>query len=154
MTQSNLANAYRALGRTEESMSLRREVYSGHLRLHGEGHERTLLAAFNYATALLQLQRFEETKSLMLKTIPVAQRILGDSHDYTISMWSIYTNALYVDPASTLDDLREAVMKLEETERTARRVMGGAHPTTNIIEVSLQQARAVLRARETPPGSS
>ena len=105
MTQSNLANAYRALGRTEESMSLRREVYSGHLRLHGEGHERTLLAAFNYATALLQLQRFEETKSLMLKTIPVAQRILGDSHDYTISMWSIYTNALYVDPASTLDDL-------------------------------------------------
>ena len=100
----------------------------------------------------LQLRRFEETKSLMLKTIPVAQRILGDSHDYTISMWSIYTNALYVDPASTLDDLREAVMKLEETERTARRVMGGAHPTTNIIEGALQQARAVLRARETPSG--
>ena len=44
-------------------------------------------------------------------------------------------------------------MKLEETERTARRVMGGAHPTTNIIEVSLQQARAVLRARETPSSS-
>jgi len=30
--------------------------------------------------------------------------------------------------ATTLDDLREGVTTLEETERTARRVFGGAHP--------------------------
>ena len=39
---------------------------------------------------------------------------------------------------------------LEETERTARRVLGGAHPTTAWIEGELQKARAALRARETP----
>ena len=57
--------------------------------------------------------------------------------------------ALYMDPAATLDDLREAVTTLEEIERTARRVMGGAHPITTGIERDLQKVRAALR--ETPP---
>ena len=48
-------------------------------------------------------------------------------------------------------DLRElAVKTLAETERIARRVLGGTHPLTVDIEHVLQKARAVLRARETP----
>ena len=39
-----------------------------------------------------------------------------------------YAEALYQDTGATLDDLREAVTTLEETERTMRRVFGGAHP--------------------------
>ena len=66
-----------------------------------------------------------------------------------------YARALYEDPAATLDDLREAVETADETERIARRVLGGAHPLTAAIEDALQNARATLRARETPsPGSS
>ena len=57
---------------------------------------------------------------------------------------------IYEDPAATLDDLHEAVTTLEEVERTARRVLGGAHPLTPAFEDSLQKARAALRARETP----
>ena len=58
-------------------------------------------------------------------------------------------------PASTLDDLREAVTTLEDAQRTARRVFGGANPLTKGIEHRVQIARAVLRARETPsPGSA
>ena len=37
---------------------------------------------------------------------------------------------VYKDPGATLDDLREAVTTLEESERIARRVLGGAHPLT------------------------
>ncbi len=55
--------------------------------------------------------------------------------------------ALYADPAATLDDLREAVTSLEEMERTARRVFGGAHPVTEGIEDTLRKACAALRAR-------
>ena len=50
--------------------------------------------------------------------------------------------------AATLDDLREAVTTLEGTERTARRVLGGAHPLTTGIEISLRNARAARRVRE------
>ena len=43
---------------------------------------------------------------------------------------------------------------LEDTERIARRVLGGMHPTTKNIEQDLQNVRAalrdLLRARETP----
>ena len=66
----------------------------------------------------------------------------------------IYAKTLYEDPAVTLDDLREAVTTLEDTERTARRVLGGAHPTTKNIEGALRVARAALRARETPSASA
>ena len=52
------------------------------------------------------------------------------------------------DPGATLDDLREAVASLEETERIARRVLGGAHPLTAGIDTTLRNARVVLRARE------
>ena len=58
------------------------------------------------------------------------------------------------DPGATLDDLREAVTTLEEAGRIARRVFSGAHPLTETIEGGLQDARAALRARETPPTSA
>ena len=49
---------------------------------------------------------------------------------------------------ATLEDIREAVNELEDTERTARQVLGGTHPlTVDIGEKSLQDARAMLRLR-------
>ena len=54
------------------------------------------------------------------------------------------------DTDATLDDFREAVTTLEEAERAQRRVLGGDHPVTTAIERDLRNARAALRARETP----
>ena len=68
-------------------------------------------------------------------------------------MRKMYAIALYENDATTLDDLREAVTSLEELERTARRVLGGAHPLTVDIEGELREVRAALRARETTPPS-
>ena len=66
----------------------------------------------------------------------------------TLKMKWNYANALYEREGATLDDVREAVTTLEETSRTARRVLGGAHPEVVGIETSLRYARLVLRARE------
>ena len=106
----------------------------------------TLEAATNYASCLGDLQRHKEAKSLLRKTIPVARRVIGEGHTVTLKMRSTYATALCRDDAATLDDLREAVTTLEEIERTARRVLGGAHPITNGIERELQESRAALRA--------
>ena len=85
----------------------------------------------------------------------MARRVLGENHDITLAMRTSYASALYSDDGAKLDDLREAVETLEDIERTARRVLGGAHPLTSGIERELQKARAALRARETPsPGNS
>ena len=69
-------------------------------------------------------------------------------------MKAIYADALFKDPSATLEELREGVTTFEDTARTARRVLGGAHPTTTGVESCLQEARAALAARETPSTSA
>ena len=78
----------------------------------------------------------------------------GQNHECTFRMRSIYAEALYGDDGATLDDLREAVTTLEDAGRIARRVLGGAHPVTEGIEYEMHEARAALRARDTPSGSA
>jgi chromosome condensin MukBEF MukE localization factor len=153
VVQGNLAITYRSLGRLQDALDLRQEVYSEYLKLNGEEHLDTLIEAGNYAGSLIDLQRFKEAKSQFLKTIPVARRVLGDGNEVTLGIRCNYASAFYNNPGATLDDLREAVATLGETERTARRVLGGAHPTVKTIEGRLQIAQAMLRFRESPPPS-
>ena len=148
IAQGNLARTYQALERHEEALDMQQEIYSGRLKINGEEDGETLREANNCAISLIQLHRFEEAKSVLRKIIPVARRVLGDSHDNTLRMRRNYARALYKDDGATLDDLREAVTENDELERTARRVLGSAHPLTGAIEESLQETRAVLRACE------
>ena len=128
---------------------MKRDVYFGFVKLNGQEDEMTLLAANNYAISLINLQRFEEAKALFLKLLPVARRVLGNSNDTTLRMRSLYAQSLYRDAGATLGDLREAVETIEETKRTARRVLGGSHPLISAIDGDLQDARDALRVRET-----
>ena len=144
----NLANSYQKLGRRTEALNIYRDVYSGWLEFGGEEDRSTLIAAINYANCLITLEHFKEAKALMRKAMPVAQRILGEGDTTTLKLKLIYAKALFEDTTAPLDDLREGVTTIEDTERIARRVLGGAHPLTNRIEADLREARAVRDARE------
>ena len=147
--KANIANSYQMGGRFEDALRIYRDVYSKRLKLKGEEHGDTCKAAYNYVTVLATLKRFDETKAIMLRMIPVARRTLGESNDLTLSMRGIYAEALYEDPSATLGDLREAVETLEETERIAQRVLGGANPRVRSMVQALRAARAtLLNARE------
>ena len=108
-----------------------------------------LQAANNYALSLIDLKHPEEAKPLLRQTIPIARRLFEENDDTTLRMRWYYAMALYKEDGATLGDLREAMTTLEETERTTRRIFGGAHPFTAAIETDLRRARAALRARET-----
>ena len=95
---------YSMLGRTEEALRMRRDVYSGTLKVLGEEHEVTFTAAGNYASILLCVKRFDEAKSLLLKTMPVARRVLGESDDTMLRMRWNYAMVLFKAPSATLDD--------------------------------------------------
>ena len=82
--------------------------------------------------------------------MPVARRVLGESDDLTLRISWNYARSVCEDICPTLAELREAVTTLEETDRIARRVLGGAHPLTMDIEGELQDARAALYARGLP----
>ena len=88
----------------------------------------------------------------MCNSIPVARRVFGENHNLTLRARWIYGEALCRDDGATLGDLREGVTTLEEIERTARRVLGSAHPLITTAGATLQHVRAKLRARENADG--
>jgi len=120
------------------------------IRDRGSAVRYDMLDGDAHAYSLGQLRHFEEAKSLLRKTIRVARRVLGENHELTLRMRWCYGKALYSDANAPLDDLREAVLKHEELERIARRVLGGAHPMVAGIEKDLRNARILLAAHETP----
>ena len=144
--QSNIAQTYIKLGKLNDACRLLRCVYSGHLKLQGEEHPKTLLAANNYATSLRDLGRLEDAKSVMRNMTPVAQRVLGGGDEVTLTMRVNYAQMVCNDANSTLKDLNMAVDTLGEIEPTVRRVFGISHPFTAIVEQTLQYSRARLRA--------
>ena len=148
VTMSNLASTYQSLGRLEEALRVWKDVYSGGLRILGEEDGQTLISVLNYAKVLVDLERYKEAKALLRKSLPVARRNLGDCHDTTLRMRWICAEAFYNDDDATLDDRREAVRTLEDLVRIARRVFGGAHPITVLIEKSMRHARVSVALRE------
>ena len=93
---------YEKLGRHEEALRLRRDVYFRRMKLDGEEYISSLRAANNYANSLRKLQRFKKAKALLHRTIPVARRVLGEGHRLTLKLRWSYANAL-------IADLREAL---------------------------------------------
>ena len=71
------------------------------------------------------------------------------------SAGGVSSRARNTDADATVDDLGEAVGMLLQTARTARRVLGGAHPLTGNIDGYLGQVHEILGARkETQPAEN
>ena len=81
ITQNNLAMTYGALGRDEEALRLKLDVYSGHLKLHGEEHPQTLIAANNYARPLSLPSASKKPRHSCAEQCPW-RCVLGDSVRY------------------------------------------------------------------------
>ena len=118
------------------------------MKRFGEENRNTIRAASNYAASLVMLKRSKEAKALFRKMIPIARRVLGEGNDIVLGMRTNYGRALCQCRDATLDDIREAVATLEETERTARRVLGGAHPIVERTGECLRSARTILDASD------
>ena len=149
VAQSNLASTYARLGQSEKALRMRRDVYSGTLKLYGEEHRATLREANNYAVMLLSLERHDEAKPILRKAIPNARRTLGAEHDLTLSFRSIYAQCLYQDPSASRGDVAEAIEIFEDVQRRARRVFGAGHPNWRDLPAHLEAAREFLASFDT-----
>ena len=141
VVQNNLAATYRALGRHEEAMSMRGDIYSKRLKLDGEEHPSTLSAANNYAMLLITLRRFKEAKRLLCKVIPVARRVLGNEHELTLSLCEDLSRATLLDVESSAEEKRKALQTLEDTLGVMRRVLGPQHPDTQRVQDEVEVCR-------------
>jgi tetratricopeptide (TPR) repeat protein len=129
VTMTNLAVCYSKLGRREEALTLRREVYARSVALRRPEIE-IVTMALNLAHSLVHTGRYDEARSLSREKLPVARRALGNDHPLVFKLRGIYAETFLHDESSTRGDLDEAVSVVEDVIQRSQRVFGAAHPET------------------------
>ena len=171
---NNYASILAQMRRFEEAKTLFRRTIPVAQRVLGGNNNLTLKMRWHYAEALYKdtsatPDDLREAVTSLEELERTTRRVFGSAHPTTVNIerdWQYAraklaasvcdgvssickrAQALCMDPSATLADVRGAVTMLEETDRTARHVFGGAHPTTESIERTLRDARAALAARE------
>jgi tetratricopeptide (TPR) repeat protein len=138
--QTNLAHAYRAVGRTAEAIPLLERTLTDRERILGPDHPSTLSSRNNLATAYQDAGRTAEAIPLLERTLTDRERILGPDHPSTLSSRNNLATA-YQDAGRTA----EAIPLLERTLTDRERILGPDHPATKEVRENL--ARLVGKPR-------
>ena len=130
-TRANLAAAYRAVGRTDEAITLYEQTLPGQERVRGTNHPDTLTTRGNLAAAYQAAGRTDEAIALYEQTLADQERVLGTDHPDTLGMRGIlavaYQLAAAYQGAGRTD---EAITLYERTLADQERVLGTDHPDT------------------------
>ena len=141
--QMNLAISYLRLGRLEEALQMKRDVYSGHSRHRDLGplHQNTLKAALNLSTALVNAGDYAEARAFTRDQTELARRALGADHPVTLDFQWGYSRAFTLDKGVSAEQLGEVATALEKTLEVSQRVRGREHPQTCNIRDELTIAK-------------
>ena len=143
VVQTNLAITYEMLGRREEALQMRRDVYSGHLRHRDLGplHQSTLGAALNLSTSLVDAGNYAEARAFMRDQMELARRAFGADHPVTLDFQWGYSRAFTLDKDVSAEQLAEVATTLEKTLEISQRVCGREHPRTCSVRGELTIAK-------------
>jgi hypothetical protein len=147
--QNNLATSYERLGREEEAVRMRRDIYSGHLRGRDLGplHHNTLGAALNLSTSLVDAGNYAEARAFMRDQMELAKRAFGADHPTTLDFQWGYSRAFRLDKDISAEQLAEVATTLEKTLEISQRVCGREHPRTCSVRGELSMAREEFARR-------
>ena len=120
-----LASILQASGKVHEAEPLLRELVEARTRVHGEHHQRTLIAMSAYARTLRGLGRLEEAEAILTRVLEVAPIVMGETHTDTLVFRGHYAQLL-----RETDRDAEAAVLLEQVVDRLRSTLGNAHKTT------------------------
>ena len=144
-TKDNLGICYARLGRDEDALALRCELYTRSVALNHSSFERCGLA-LNLCNSLVDTNRCSEGTRFLRKILPEARCGLGLDHGLYLKLRWTLAICLFKDDGAPQDNLVEAVTILEELSTTARQVYSNCHPYTTRIQGHLEAARSTLAA--------
>ena len=149
VSQGNIANTYKALGRREEALRMLRDVYSGYLRHRDLGplHQSTLGAAVNLSTSLVDAGNYAEARAFTRDQMELARRAFGADHPITLDFQWGYSRAFTLDKDVSAEQLAEVATTLEKTLEISQRVCGREHPRTCSVRGELTFAREEISRR-------
>jgi hypothetical protein len=144
MTKANIAFSYEKLGRYEETLALRREVYAQAVAFK-HPTDQIIIYANNLAVSLKRAERYEEAKCFLRERIAEGfDRTLGANHISVIKLRWNYAGAFCDDDKASRDDVVKAVATFEELFSTTQRLLGKFHPTTKSAKAYLESGRSKL----------
>lgn len=91
---NNLANAYRAAGRTDDALTLFRDLARDMSQVHGRSHRDTLTTLNNLGLTLLELGEADEASELLDEVLHERERQLGVLHPHTLTTANNLAGAL------------------------------------------------------------
>ena len=141
-----MCNCYAKLGRREEEISLRREIYATRAA-SAPTSELTLSSAFGLAEALNDSRRPElvkEAKAFLRKVLPSARRVLDPNNRALLQLQLSYAKSMNLDEPVVPAEIRESIVILEDLERRSLRIYGAANHMTSVIQGYLSAARRIL----------
>ena len=149
VVQNNLGCTYQRLGRLEEALQMKRDVYSGHSRHRNLGplHQNTLKAALNLSTALVNAGNYAEARAFTRDQTELARLALGADHPVTLDFQWGYSRAFRLDKDISAEQLAEVATTLEKTLEISQRVCGREHPRTCSVRGELTFAREEIARR-------
>ena len=146
-SRNDLANAYRAAGRTAEAITLFEQTLAAFERVLGPDHADTLSSRNDLAHAYQVAGRTAEAITLHEQTLAAFERVLGTDHPSTLSSRNNLAEAYRVAGRTA-----EAITLFEQTLAASERVLGTDHPSTMISRNNLAMAyRAAGRTAEAIP---
>ena len=147
--RSEIADCHDGLGRKEEALEFRREIYARYLALSPDVSARSIShRALCLSGSLNDTGRRAEAATFLRKHLPEARRALGvrdptylcPRRNYAFSLYRDDGVRHYQDDGPSRDNVVEAVAILEDTSSTARQILGPAHPLNDGIQRYLVEA--------------
>ncbi|MET7398845.1 FxSxx-COOH system tetratricopeptide repeat protein [Dactylosporangium sp. NPDC005572] len=130
--QTLLANAYLSAGNLKRAVSLHERILADTVRIAGNDHRNTVIAANNLAAAYRKAGDLRRAIALLEPTLVDSRRLHGDDHPTTLLVASNLA-ATYEDKG----DLNRTIDLLEQIVTDTRRVLGDDHPDTLSVQNNL-----------------
>ena len=152
--QTNLALAYKSVGRNSEALALQREVYAQSKEL-GDEDDVFFSTVTDLALSLMEADLWGEAKTLLREHLTAASDSLGADHLETLYARLYYAESLLYDDGdgeTTYEQDRADYLESEriavDALRRAERIYGSGHPVTVEAQDILKEAREDIAANE------
>ena len=151
---TNLALAYKSVGRDSEALALQREVYAQSKEL-GDEDDVFFSTVTDLALSLMEADLWGEAKTLLREHLTAASDSLGADHLETLYARLYYAESLLYDDGdgeTTYEQDRADYLESEriaaDVLRRAERIYGSGHPVTVEAQDILKEAREDIAANE------
>ena len=152
--QTNLALAYKSVGRDSEALALQREVYAQSKEL-GDEDDVFFSTVTDLALSLMEACLWGEAKTLLREHLTAASDSIGADHLETLYAHLYYAESLLYDDGgaeTTYEQDRADYLESEriaaDVLRRAERIYGSRHPVTVEAQDILKEAREDIATNE------